>query len=295
MGNVIGAWFERDVVRATGPDAAKFLQGQISQDVETLVERGSAWTLLLDPSGKLTTWMRITRVDGDEFLLDCAAGWSETMLTRLNRFKIRVACDFVPLDGWRMLSVRGATPDPGAVAADTVLAPAAGLTIGVVGYDLLGPNVSEPDGITLDEDAVEQYRIAHGIPEMGAELDETVIAAEIGAWFVEEAVSWTKGCYTGQELVARVDSRGSNTPRRLRSVELTAPAVHGDDVVVDGTVVGAITSVFGTAALARVGRGVAPPAAVEVGGHPATVIEIPGTTPPPAVVADEAPRRRSLI
>ena len=103
MGNVIGAWFERDVVRATGPDAAKFLQGQISQDVETLVEAGSAWTLLLDPSGKLTTWMRITRVDGDEFLLDCAAGWSETMLTRLNRFKIRVACDFVLLDGWKDL------------------------------------------------------------------------------------------------------------------------------------------------------------------------------------------------
>ena len=160
---------------------------------------------------------------------------------------------------------------------------------------LTDANVLGHEVDALDEDAVEQYRIAHGIPEMGAELDDTVIAAEIGAWFVEEAVSWTKGCYTGQELVARVDSRGSNTPRRLRSVELTAPAVHGDDVVVDGTVVGAITSVFGTAALARVGRGVAPPAAVEVGGHPATVLEIPGTTPPPAVVADEAPRRRSLI
>lgn len=294
MGDVIGAWFERDVVWVHGADAARYLQGQLSQDVEALPIGGSAWSLLLDPSGKLTAWLRIRRPADDEFFLDVAPGWAGTVCDRLNRFRIRVAVEIEELANHRMFVVRG----PGASSADVEGAlPAAGASIGVEGYDLVGPDPLEPDGVSVDPDAVEAYRIAHGIPEAGAELDESVIAAEIGVWFVEEAVSWTKGCYTGQELVARVDSRGSNTPRRLRAVSLTGEAAPGDELVApDGKVVGELTSVFGGNALARVARSVVPPADVTVNGVAATVAEIPGTTPPPPVVADEgAPRRRFLI
>lgn len=296
MGDLIGAWFERDVVRVGGSDAARYLQGQLSQDVEGLAVGAAAWSLLLDPAGKLVAWPRVRRVGDTEFLLDVAAGWSEVLIARLNRFRIRVDVEIEEQPGHRMFSVRG--PGSPAIAADDPEAlPAPGLTIGVEGFDLVGLDPAAPDGVRIDADAVEEFRIGYGLPEAGAELDETVIAAEIGVWFVEEAVSWTKGCYTGQELVARVDSRGSNTPRRLRALGLAGPASPGDRLVdADGKDVGEVTSVFGDRALARVARSVVPPAEVTVGGAPASVTEIPGTTPPPPVVTDEGTsRRRSLI
>ncbi|HNI36264.1 MAG TPA: hypothetical protein PLV93_12750 [Microthrixaceae bacterium] len=274
-GDAVGAWFDRDVIRAAGPDAARFLQGQLSQDVEGLRSGVAAWSLLLDPSGKLVAWVRVLRVGEEEFLIDCDAGWAETVLARLERFKIRVSCDFEILAGRRMLSVRGVDIADANAGPDGFVLPAVGTTIGVVGYDVVGTDPIAPDGLTIDADAVEAQRIVRGVPAMGAELDDTVIPAEMGAWFVEESVSWTKGCYTGQELVARVDSRGSNTPRRLRSVALTAPARPGDELVdAGGKAVGEVTSVFGTDALARVARSVVPPESVTVAGHPAEVREI---------------------
>jgi tRNA-modifying protein YgfZ len=100
------------------------------------------------------------------------------------------------------------------------------------GVDLLGPEdvvlgpgaADLPAGVTAcGVDAVEACRIASGIPAMGTELTEKTIAAEAG--LVQRTVSFTKGCYTGQELVARIDSRGSNVARRL--VGIVAPA--GED------------------------------------------------------------------
>jgi folate-binding protein YgfZ len=97
---------------------------------------------------------------------------------------------------------------------------------GWTGVDLLGPKdvVLDPTAGLLPEgiipcgrDAAEACRIASGIPAMGSELTDKTIAAEAGG-LVERAVSFTKGCYTGQELVARLDSRGNNVPRRLVGV-----------------------------------------------------------------------------
>ncbi len=88
-------------------------------------------------------------------------------------------------------------------------------------------------------------RIEQGWPAMGHELDDSVIPGEAGQWLIDASVSFTKGCYTGQELVARVDSRGNNTPRHLRGVVLgtnVLPPV-GAELVVDGQVRGSLTSV----------------------------------------------------
>jgi folate-binding protein YgfZ len=105
---------------------------------------------------------------------------------------------------------------------------------------------------------------------MGAELDDRTIPAEAGV--VDRSVSFTKGCYTGQELVARVDSRGSNTPRKLRAVTLAVSgAAAGDPVVVDGREVGVLTSVAGTHALAYIRRDAVDATTAEVAGHPATL------------------------
>ena len=112
---------------------------------------------------------------------------------------------------------------------------------------------------------------------------------------IDESVSFTKGCYTGQELVARVDSRGNNTPRRLRLVRIDdgVPAA-GSELLVDDKVVGRLTSVAasgpGAVALAYVQRAVAPPAAAVVldqAGRRYTSICVPLAGPPSVVGTGE--------
>ena len=123
-------------------------------------------------------------------------------------------------------------------------------------HDLLG------DGPTPPLDVEERGRADHelarieaGWPAMGVEIvpGET-IPAETGVTPV--AVDFRKGCYPGQELVERMDSRGASAPRRLRVLDVAAGARPGDPVVVDGVEVGRLTSVQGTRALGFVKRGV---------------------------------------
>jgi folate-binding protein YgfZ len=157
----------------------------------------------------------------------------------------------------------------------------------VGGADLLGPGVVVPEGVRLcGLDAYESVRIEAGVPRMGLELTEGLIPAEAG--IVERSVSWTKGCYTGQELVARIDSRGGNTPRRLvgvlvaRNVVPPSGATLHDDT---GKEVGRLTSVGESldrrapVALAYLHRSVAVPADLTVrwpgGDAPARAEELP--------------------
>ncbi len=124
-----------------------------------------------------------------------------------------------------------------------------------------GRLVPVPEGL----DAYETARIAAGIPAMGAELTQATIPAEVGQWIIDASVSFTKGCYTGQELVARVDSRGGNVPRRLRVLDLGEgsvvqadgePPAPGDEVALSTGEKATVTSVApdGSVALAYVAR-----------------------------------------
>ncbi|MHB1138720.1 MAG: CAF17-like 4Fe-4S cluster assembly/insertion protein YgfZ [Microthrixaceae bacterium] len=240
----------RDVIRAFGVDAVTFLQGQISQDIADLAPGASTWALILEPQGKVDAWVRIwgRRVD-DEVLMDVDGGAGHAVLERLNRFRLRVKVELELLD-WECVALRGpATPpldDPSLVAELKGTVDWAGTT----GVDLLGPEVRIPAGIELASfDAYESARIEAGWPAMGHELGAgvvpQVIPAEAGQWLVDASVSFTKGCYTGQELVARVDSRGGNTPRHLRGLVMgtnVLPPV-GAEIVVGEDVRGTLTSV----------------------------------------------------
>ncbi len=262
---VAGCVLARDVVRASGPDTLTYLQGQLSQDVVALEVGQSAFSLLLQPQGKVDAFLRATRTGDDEMVLDTDAGWGEAMVTRLARFKLRMRCDFEVLS-WRCLAVRGeASADLAATPAGTwqVLPD----TPGIPGFDLLGADPALPPGVTMvDVEAYEALRIEAGVPRMGNEIDTSTIPAATGV--VERSVSFTKGCYTGQELVARIDSRGGNVPRRLRGVVVTPGAVPpvGAEIVVDAKVAGTLTSVGHSGlrqapvALAYVRRDVEPPA-----------------------------------
>ena len=276
----------RDFVRAAGPDVATFLQGQLSQDVVGLAVGASTWALLLQPQGKMVALLRVLRVADEEIVLETDAGFGPEVVERLNRFKLRVKCDLEPL-AWTCLAVRGPASHQAVAGAD----PAAGIVVsadwpGLAGADLVGESPRVPDGVArCSLDAYEAVRIEAGLPVMGRELDEGTIPAEAGV--VDRSVSFTKGCYTGQELVARIDSRGGNVPRRLRGVILgdsAAPPV-GANVAAGGKEVGRLTSVAfsprvgATVALAFVRRAVEPPAEVVVewegGSSPASVEALP--------------------
>ena len=228
---------DREVVRVSGPDALTYLQGQVSQDLLTMVVGDRRWTFLLQPTGKIDVLARVTRTADDELVFDVDAGYGDELVARLNRFKIRVKVDVERLP-WRVLCVVG-------------------------GDDVLGPDPSPPDGVPEGTPAdAEAHRVAAGWPAMGAEIvpGET-IPAETG--ITSLAVDFRKGCYPGQELVERMDSRGAAAPRTLRILEVPAGARPGDPIVHDGAEVGRLTSVAGTTAIGYVKRG------VDVGTAPA--------------------------
>lgn len=280
--SVVGFAVARDVVAVDGEEAGSYLQGQLSQDVTSMAPGTSRWSLLLQPQGKLDTWLRVTRLPDDRWLLDTDPGAGADMVRRLERFKLRTKVGFEVVD-WTMVALRGpgsdqVEPPTAAVAADPAW-PA------MPGVDFLGPGLAVPDPVPEGHpDALEVLRIRSGVPRMGYELDERTIAAEAG--IVDRSASFTKGCYVGQELVARIDSRGNNTPRRLYGLRLADSAVPapGAAVVAAGAPVGHITSAacspgLGGIALAYLKRGTPVPGEVEVeidgGVLPARAVELP--------------------
>jgi folate-binding protein YgfZ len=282
MGDVVdlrtslgAAPIQRDVVRVQGEEAIDFLQGQLSQDVAALAIDESAPSLLLQPTGKVEAWLRVTRSAPDAALLDVDAGFGDAVLARLQRFKLRTKVELT-LERWSGLALRG----PGAEDID-VPPGALGLAArwpGVESVDVLSAGELALAGAALvDSAAYEALRIECGVPAMGAELTDATIPAEAGQWLIDASVSFTKGCYTGQELVARIDSRGGNVPRPLRGL-----VVEGDPIPVGATVhaaaseVGTVTSsarsaTLGSVALAALARSVAPGAEVELRATDGTV------------------------
>lgn len=238
----------RDVIEIEGGDAAEYLDGQLSQNVRGLAVEASAMTLLLQPQGKVEAWMRMTRLAEDRFWLDVEAGFGEPALERLLRFKLRVDAELT-LSTYEVTAVRG----PGAAQGPSAI----GIEIpnGAVVLDALWPGVDgfdvfAPIGPWLGDrvpevplGALEALRIRLGIPAMGHELDGSTIPAAAG--IVEGSVDFTKGCFVGQELVARIDSRGSNTPTRLCGVRLVdhADLVVGTPIMLGEKEIGSLTSI----------------------------------------------------
>ncbi len=255
---------DRDGVLVSGPDAGSFLQGQLSQDVLGLEPDASAWSLLLEPTGRMVAQVRATRTGHEQFLLDLDAGHGAAVIDRLRRFLIRVACT-VESEPLTLLAVRG--PGAASVGGTATVRHDPGWP-GIEGLDLVGQAVVRPDGLSeLPAEEFRRRRILAGIPAMGREITADVIPAELGV--VEGSVDFTKGCYTGQELVARIDARGGNVPRRLRVIEVPGGhAPEGAAVWCDGVESGRLSSAApdsaGTIALGLLHRRVEAPSAVTV-------------------------------
>ena len=292
----------RDVLVITGPDATEFLQGQLSQDVTALAPGAVSSSLLLQPDGKLHCRLRVSRRAPETFVCDLAGGLGEGAMARLARFRLRVAVDLL-VRNLTMLAVRGGAAPPAPTSlldgddGDDTAAEKLGdggddprkpLVVAEVnwgsvsGWDLVAEEVSLPDGVrNCGPEALEAVRIEAGVPATGRELTEGLIPAEAGV--VADTVSFTKGCYVGQELVARIDSRGGNTPRRLRGVVLHDAALppSGTELTdAAGSTIGRITSsafspgLETAIALAYVHRRVEPPAPARLGGDDGRACEI---------------------
>ncbi|MEY2467581.1 MAG: tRNA-modifying protein YgfZ [Actinomycetota bacterium] len=221
-----------DTIRVEGVDATSYLQGQVSQDVESLAVGGEAWSYVLAPNGHIDGFVLVRRTGDESFELDIDAGFGEQVETRLRRFLLRTK-------------------------ATITLAPT---------------SAADPD------DSSEVERIRTGRPAMGKDIDERSVPAELG--WLDRAVSFTKGCYVGQELVARMDSRVAEPPRRLVRLAIDGDAAAGAEVVVDDVAVGAVTSAApldgGAIALGYVKRGTDLGGRATVGGANARIEGVAG-------------------
>ena len=227
---------QRDVITATGADARTYLHSQLSQDIASMRVGETRQSLLLQPTGKLDGIVRVTCVEGETFVLDVDAGCGDAVLARLNRFKIRVKVELsLGRESWTAVRNVG-SPIAGSIPAWRCDGTAVDLR-------------SESHDAELQQGSFNDYeeaRIIAAWPTMNVDVTDSSIPAETG--ITEIAVSFTKGCYPGQELVERMDSRGSIAPRQLHSVVVDAGTTVGHVFEVEGRS-GVVTSVSGIHAL----------------------------------------------
>jgi folate-binding protein YgfZ len=247
----------RSFLRATGPDAAAHLHSMLSNEIEGLPAGAGVYALLLTPKARVISDMEVLNA-GEELVIACPAETRDDVVTALLRARFRKKVEIEPAD---YALVWGEAPDP--VAA--MQTPA-------------GPVSLVREARSAGEQAEwEVARVEAGMPRFGNEFGVDSMPAEAG--LLDRAVSFTKGCYPGQEPIARLHYRG-HANRGLRGLRLANGAAAGAAVVAGEREVGTVTSVvdsprFGRIGLAVLRREVRDGERVSAGGSPATVTPLP--------------------
>lgn len=209
----------RAFVRVGGPDARDYLQRMVSNDVEALQVGDSCPALLLTAKARLIAPVVVWRRADDEYLLLTEPELGEAVRGLLVRMRLRASCEIEAEEHRSVLAFGGE-----------------GIPTGFPGAAELLDSPLEP---TLDEDELELRRIEAGVPRWGRELDDRILPAEAG--LDETHVSFSKGCYPGQEPVARLHYRG-HPNRGLRVVELDDLPAYDAELWHEGKAVGRVTS-----------------------------------------------------
>jgi folate-binding protein YgfZ len=199
---------DRGVLEVAGPDRVAFLQGLVSNDVAAIPPGGAAWAALLTPQGKWLADFFVVAATEDTFLLDAEAAAVPGMLQRLSRFRLRSRVTLRDASAdWHVHAAWGAAPAAGGIVFADPRLPEAG-------WRVLAPAPLDTDATAEDYD---RHRLALGLPDGARDLEaEKSVLLEAG--FDElHGVSWSKGCYMGQELTARTRYRGL-VKRRLLPV-----------------------------------------------------------------------------
>ena len=255
-----------DLVWFRGADTIRFLNDLLSQEI-ALASPGSVLrSLLLEPQGKLDHILWVLRGE-DEVGLITDPGRGEALMSSLGRYRIRVDVVIEASDypAWLVVGDRGPVPGGWKMQGEGLVA------------DISWPNVerslatgARPDLEEMGADRYEMLRIDAGEPRFGTDVNEKTIPQQTS--LVGVAVAFDKGCFLGQELVARIDSRGGNVPKRLMRLDFEGEAPEpGASVTVGGREVGKVTSVAGSQALAMIRREIGDGDSVEAQGRPAVV------------------------
>jgi folate-binding protein YgfZ len=289
----------RGKLLVSGPEAAEYLQGQLTNDTEAIEPGEGIYAALLDRKGHMQGDMRVLRPgEGPDLWLDTEPEAVEAVRRHLGMYKIGRQVDvadvgeeraILSLIGPRAVEVAGSAPLPENACQELTLGGAQCLAVGTaVGIDVFVP-AAERDRVwdallaagaaEVSPEAAEILRIESGRPRFGAEMGTETMPAEAG--IVEQAVSFTKGCYIGQETVARLHYKGRPN-RHLRGLRLSAPAGPGEPLRLGDKEVGrlgsaAVSPAFGPIGLAILRREAEPGARLAVGedGVTAEVVALP--------------------
>jgi folate-binding protein YgfZ len=289
----------RGKLLVSGPEAAEYLQGQLTNDTEVLAPGDGCYAALLDRKGHMQGDMRVLRPDEKPDLwLDTEPEAIEAVRRHLGMYKIGRQVDItdvteeraiLSLIGPRAVEIAGSAPLPENACEAMTIGGARCLAVGTAtGIDVFTPAAERDrvweallaaDAAEVSPEAVEIMRIESGRPRFGSEMGTGTMPAEAG--IVEQAVSFTKGCYIGQETVARLHYKGKPN-RHLRGLRLSAPAQPGEPLRLGDKEVGtlgsaAVSPALGPIGLAILRREAEPGTTVTVGedGVTAEVVALP--------------------
>jgi folate-binding protein YgfZ len=255
-----------DLVWFRGTDTIRFLNDLLSQEIATTGPGTVVRSLLLDPQGRLGHILWVLRGE-DEVGLVTDQGRGDELVSALGRYRIRVQVEIEKETDpvWLVVGEMGTVPggwestDQGVVADVSWAKTKRALRVG------------ERSGLeTMDRERYEELRIRSGEPRFGKDVDDKTIPQQTG--LVPVSVAFEKGCFLGQELVARINSRGGNVPQRIGILEFEHGAPpEGSSISHQGDEVGKITSAAGSLALGMIRREVTMGQQVEVDGRTAVV------------------------
>jgi tRNA-modifying protein YgfZ len=289
---------ERGKLAVRGAEAADYMQGQLTNDVEALEPGEGCYCALLDRKGHIQADARVLRLAEDEFWVDTEGPTTEILRRHLETYKIGREVEIadltaeraiVSLLGPRAATLAGVSPGPEHSHSEGEVAGVSGRWVATdLGLDLivatqdagrLRDALLEPGAVEVSEAAAEIARVESGRPRFGAEMSAATMPAEAG--IVDRAVDFEKGCYIGQEPVARLHYRGKPN-RQLRGLRLSAPGQAGAELRLEEREVGLIgtacvSPALGPIALAVVRREAEPGGTLRVGDGTTTaeVIELP--------------------
>ena len=298
---------ERGKLALTGPGAVEFLNGQVTNELATLRPGEGCYAAFLTHKGKMLGDLRILAVadrDGApvevaELLLDTERVTLQALFDMIRRFKVgydvelhkrTIECGLLSLIGPEADTIAGAeqlaaskhahlAQELGGIAVRAVRTDVGvDLLCDAADTEQLAAAARERGAAPVDEQAVECLRIERGRPRYGLDLDDSVIPQEAG--LNDRAVSFTKGCYVGQETVARLFYKGKPN-RHLRGLRLSEPAAPDAELRLGERPVGrvgssAVSPALGPIALALVRREAEPGSTVSVGERgTARVVELP--------------------
>lgn len=235
---------ERAWIEVSGPDAAEYLQGQVTNDTEQVSVGSGLYAALLDRKGHLQADMRLLRLADDRFLIDSEPDAGGALLKHLSMYKIgrqvevtATTRSLLSLIGPGVFEVIGLAPGDEHAFAEATIAGAECLVVATPdgldvicdpdAHDAVRAQLEADRAVPVSEAAAEVLRVERGRPRFGHDMTGANMPAEAG--IVDRAVSFTKGCYIGQEPVARLHYKGRPN-RHLRGLRAQGTIASGDPV-----------------------------------------------------------------